>query len=45
MNLMQTEEEEKEVSPDVGENLMMRRSMIILEKDEIPIENYVNSWL
>ena len=45
MNLMHTEEEEKEVSPDVGENLMMRRSMIIPEKEEIPTKDSANSWL
>ena len=45
MNLAQPEEEEQEVSPDVGETLMMRRSMIISKKCEVPTKNLDDSWL
>ena len=44
VNLAQLEEEQ-EVSPDVGETLMMRRSMIILEKDAVHAKNFDDSWL
>ena len=49
MNLVQPESvtagEEQEVLPDVGETLMMRRSMIIPEKEEVPERNSGDSWL
>ena len=49
MNLVQPKfviaREEQEVLLDVGETLMMRRSMMILEKEEIPERNFGDSWL
>ena len=49
VNLVQPESvttgEEQEVLPDVGETLMMRRSMIIPEKEEVPERNSSDSWL
>ena len=49
VNLVQPESitagEEQEVLPDVGETLMMRRLMIILEKEELPERNSGDSWL
>ena len=49
MNLVQSESvtarEEQEVLPDVGETLMMRRSMIIPEKEEVLERNFGDSWL
>ena len=49
MNLVQLEfvavGEEQEFLPNVGETLMMRRSMIIPEKEEVPKKNFGDSWL
>ena len=36
---------EQEVLPDVGETLMMRRSMIILQKEEVLEKKSSDSWL
>ena len=47
VNLIQPEflvvGEEQEVLPDVGETLMMRRLMIIPEKEEVPKKNSSDS--
>ena len=49
MNMVQPEfiavGEEQEDLPDIGETLMMRRSMIIPEKEEVLEKNSNNSWL
>lgn len=36
---------EQEVLPDMGETLMMRRSMIVPEKEEVPEKSFDDSWI
>ena len=49
MNLVLTKSivagEEQEVLLDIGQTLMMRRSMIIPEKEEVPKKKFGDSWL
>ena len=48
LNLVQAENEEGvefEVPPDIGENLMMQRSMVILEKEQRKSNDNEYSWL
>ena len=48
LNLFQDENEEgveSEVPPNMGGNIMRRRSMVILEKEKIQSSNNEDSWL
>ena len=49
LNLVQDENEEEgfeyEVLPDMGESLMIQRSMVILEKEQMKSSGNEDSWL
>lgn len=46
MNLVQADNEsEQEVPPDMGESLMMRRTMIIPTKEDVEEKRIDDSWL